>query len=205
MFSNIISNFAHVTTSTLQSHVNKAAEDYALKSSLDSYIKTTDADKKYITPAAVDAKINELNLDTKFEGKASTQSVTDLTARVTTLEGKDHYTKTQINGFIDTKIEGLASEDYVNQQIAAADITGKLTEYAKTADVANTYATKTSVNDITKTDGTIDTKVKAAKADLQTKLDTANATILDLTKKLEALTNKLAKYDARFGSLRRAA
>ena len=189
----------YATTEALRLHVNKAAEDYALKSSLDSYIKTTDADEKYITPAGVDAKITALNLDTKFNGKASTQSVTDLTARVNTLEGKDHYTESQINGFIDTKIAGLASEEYVNEQIAAADITGKLTEYAKTADVASTYATKTSVEDITKTDGTIDTKVNAAKADLQKKLDTANDTIADLTAKLQALTNKLAKYDARFG------
>ena len=189
----------YVTTLTLESHKTEADEKYALKSSLDSYIKTTDADNKYITPSGVDAKINKLNLDTKFAGKASTESVTALDARVTTLEDKDHYTKLEIDGFIDTKIEGLASKTYVDKQIAAADITGKLTEYAKTDDVANTYATKTSVNDITKVGGTIDTKVNDAKADLQAELDTANATITDLTSKLEALTGKLAKYDARFG------
>lgn len=189
----------YVTTETLNLHKTTADEKYALKSSLSAYITTTAADSKYITPAGVDAKINALNLNSKFDDKASVQSVTDLTAKVTTLEGKDHYTKLQIDGFIDTKIAYLASKTYVDDQIAKADISGKLTEYAKTADVANTYATKTSVEDITKTDGTIDTKVNAAKADLQGKLDKANATISDLTAKLQALTAKLAKYDARFG------
>lgn len=183
---------------------------HATKSEVSTKVAEVDAKfANYVTTEVYDAHLisvsntyeTKTDVAEKLALKANKSDLDSLSTKVTNLDdtSKNHQTAAQVQTAITTATAGLASEDYVNQQIAKADITGKLTEYAKTADVASTYATKTSVEDITKTDGTIDTKVNAAKADLQKKLDTANATIADLTTKLQALTDKLAKYDARFG------
>lgn len=163
----------YVTTEVYEAHLTSVSETYETK---------TDITKK-------------LTL------KADKSALDSLTTKVTSLEdtAKTYQTGTQVQTAITTAIEGLATETYVDEAVAAADISGKLTDYLKTADAATTYATKTSVNDITKPDGTIDLKVKAAKDDLESQLATANETIEDLTSKLEALTAKLAKYDTRFG------
>lgn len=191
-------------------NLKTASDTHATKLEVTTKVAEVDAKfANYVTTEVYDAHLlsvsntyeTKTNVTEKLALKANKSDLDSLSTKVTNLDdiSKTHQTASQVQTAITTATAGLASEDYVDQQIAAADISEKLTDYATKAEVANTYATKTSVNDITKTDGTIDTKVNAAKADLQSKLDTANATILDLTKKLEALTNKLAKYDARFG------
>lgn len=195
---------------TAITNLQAASESHATSSEVTSKVSEVNAKfADYVTVEVYEAHLmsvsdtyeTKTDITKKLGLKADQSNLDSLSSKVTSLEdtAKTYQTGIQVQTAITNAIEGLATETYVDEAVAAADISGKLADYLKSNDAAEIYATKTSVNDITKVDGTIDTKVKAAKDDLQAKLDTANATIADLTSKLEALTAKLAKYDVRFG------
>lgn len=192
----------YVLTTTLTAHETEAAEKYALKTALTPLMTTAAADAKFITPAGVDTKIADLDLKTKFDSKASATDVTALTGRVTTLEGKSHLSTTDVNGLIDTKIASKADKTYVDNEISSTVSTINTTlstDYLSKTGAASLYATQVTVTDITKNGGTIDTKVNAAKDDLQGKLNAANSRITTLETKVASLEAKMAAFVERFG------
>lgn len=195
---------------TAISNLQTESASHATSTEVNEKVGVVDAKlANYVTTEVYEAHLisvsdtyeTKTDITKKLGLKADQSALDSLLTKVTNLEdtAKTYQTGTQVQTAITTAIEGLATETYVDEAVAAADISGKLADYLKSTDASETYATKTSVNDITKVDGIIDTKIKAAKDDLQAKLDTANATITDLTSKLETLTAKLAKYDVRFG------
>ena len=211
--------------------------DYAKKSDLDGfattakmndtlnvYAKSTDVSGNYVTKEEFENYVLSGGQADAIDLSVYAKSA-DVNAALAELEGKipaeqdltNYATKEELNALNIPSVEGLASETYVNEQVAAIQIPSvptkvsdlendanyitlndvpatDLTDYAKSADVSATYVTKEEFEDYVLSGGqadAIDLSVYAKSADV-------NAALAELEGKIPAeqdLTNYATKEE----------
>ena len=199
--------------------------DYAKKSDLDGfattakmndtlnvYAKSTDVSGNYVTKEEFENYVLSGGQADAIDLSVYAKSA-DVNAALAELEGKipaeqdltNYATKEELNALNIPSVEGLASETYVNEQVAAIQIPSvptkvsdlendanyitlndvpatDLTDYAKSADVSATYVTKEEFEDYVLSGGqadAIDLSVYAKSADV-------NAALAELEGKIPA-------------------
>ena len=171
----------------------QADDKFATKTSLNDYVKSDD----------LSATLNDYAKSTDLDAYAKTSDIASTYATKDSLneyaKSGDVYSKndidTKLGGYVtsdnlDTKLGSYVKSDDLTTTLGSYAKTSDLDAYAKTSDIAETYATKASLNDYVKSDA-LDSKLSGyaktddvySKNDMDTKLneyvksDTLDSTI----------------------------
>ena len=178
----------------LETSINNKLTNYYTKNEVDTKLSNVKVDLTgYATEKYVDEKVAAVDVSEQLKDYAKREDIKPIPTEVSAFNNDAGYlTNENLENYAlkseVPSIEGLASEDYVNQKIAEVDVSDQLADYAKKSDLTNISS---KVN-------TIEQTVNSDKESI-TAIGTKVASLEDAVGKINTDPGKT--YDATYGTV----